>query len=153
MGEPWKGDVKLVSGNRYTWIRNGVMSINPDRPHGHVRGGWPAIVHLLSHVCHNRMRPRGKPHDSRQARIERQMQQYAIDQGFHLGKLKRKTKPPPQKYRIEENLVKERYQRILVREANWENKFKRAQNGLKKAKQERKTYEKRHGSRVTGETR
>ncbi len=63
--------IKLTTGNRMTWARGGVLTINPD---GHFYGPWQDIVHDLSHLAH-RMKNRGKrPHCIEQARIERRMQ-------------------------------------------------------------------------------
>ena len=55
MGRPWCGPVRLTSGNRYTWIRDGVLVVNPDRK-GYFRG-WKDIVHNMAHYCHRRLHP------------------------------------------------------------------------------------------------
>lgn len=143
-GQTWRGPVKITSGGRYTWIRGGVLHVNPrGRGNAHIRGGWPDICHDLSHLANYHLGRGG--HDEDQSVLERELQQYCLDHGFHLGKLKRKTQEKPAR-----DLVKERYEKILAREANWAKKFKRAQTALKKVNRERATYEKRHGSRVTG---
>lgn len=61
---------------RRTWMHRGTMVISPLYPYP--KQGWPAIVHDLSHFLHVRENPRAKPHDSRQARIERHLQEIVI---------------------------------------------------------------------------
>ena len=143
MGRPFHGDVKITSGNRYTWVRGNVMSVNPDKPHGHVSGGWPSIIHLLAHWCHHRKNPNARPHDNRELTIERHMTEYAIANGFHLGKLKSKTKE-----KAPVDVVQERYLTMLKRKRAWQTKVKRANNALKKVDREIRQYESRHGKRL-----
>lgn len=77
-GKPWGKKVVVVHGrNRRTWTRRGVLVVAPY--YGYPKQGWPAICHDLSHFLHSRMHPGAKPHDSRQARIERALQKYVIE--------------------------------------------------------------------------
>jgi len=140
MGRPWKGEVKITSGNRHTWIRRRVMFVNPNyRWHR----GWPGIVHDLSHWAHHKKNPNDRPHSSKQAYIERDLVDYLLAQGWLDGALKPKpSKPKP-------DIVVLRYQRILDREARWKSKLSRAENALTKATKERRDYERRHGERLT----
>lgn len=79
-GCPWPGKVEVVRGrHRRTWARGGVLSVAPEGEGPTGRRGWPAIVHDLSHLVHRRMNRRAKPHDSGQARIERRMQEYVLE--------------------------------------------------------------------------
>ena len=143
MGRPWRGAVKATSGNRHTWIRRGVLYVNPDERRRNGKGGWAEIVHSISHYAHRRLNPNDKPHSARQSYIERDLTDYVLEQGWHTGALKREKKPAP-----EQDIVVERYQRILTRETNWQKKFERAKNALAKARRERRTYEQRHGERI-----
>lgn len=159
MGRPWRGKVKLVSGNRHTWIKGGVLLVNPARDdtpqwareYRRKRGfepscytGWQEIVHSISHYCHHRLHPDARSHNDKQAYLERDLTKYVIEHGWLNGRLKPKTvdKPP-------RDIIKERYARVLVREQNWARKFTRAKRALSKATRERGSYEKKYGSRVT----
>jgi len=95
MGRPWKGPVKLTSGRNHTWIRRGVLFVNPDERRWNGRGGWPEIVHSISHYAHMRLNPSLRPHDDKQAYLERGLSEYVIKSGFMDGKLKSKAKPKP----------------------------------------------------------
>ena len=142
MGRPWRGDVKLTSGNRHTWIRRGVLYVNPDKRFGY--RGWRDIVHSISHYAHMRKHPSAGPHDVRQAYLERDLANYVISHGWLEGHLKPKApkeKPP-------RDIVRERYDRMLARCEAWSKKARRAEQALKKAKREISAYETRHGDRL-----
>lgn len=62
--KPFKGKMKLTSGNRYTWIRSGVFYVNPD----YRGGGWHELVHLISHQMAQRLYPNHPSHGGRHAR-------------------------------------------------------------------------------------
>ena len=127
MGRPWKGEVKLTSGNRHTWIRGRVMSVNPHRQRSSF-SGWDEIVHGLSHYCHYLLNPQERPHGNGQLRIEANMCRYVLDHGFLEGKLKRKSKPKPTK--LEQHQVElEKVDAIIKK---WESKERRAHTALKK---------------------
>ena len=158
MGRPFKGKVRIVTGNRYSWIENlrrsdeskYEMVINRMRtrsvPGGWVaehNAGWPEIVHGLSHACHRAKNPSARPHDSQQLRIEAGMTDYAISHGFHLGKLKTKAKA-----KVPVDRVKQRYEAMLKRRVTWESKHKRAANALKKVQREINQYERRHKEKL-----
>ena len=135
-GRPWSGAVEITSGNRHTWIYRGCLRINP--------ASWKGIVHDISHLAHQRLHPGDRPHSSKQAYLERDLTDYVLSHGFLTGALKRSTRSAgPNR-----DLVAERYLRILAREASWAKKLSRAQNALKKARMDRRGYERRHGDRV-----
>ena len=71
------------------------------------------------------------------------MTEYAIANGFHLGKLKSKTKE-----KAPVDVVQERYLTMLKRKRAWQTKVKRANNALKKVDREIRQYESRHGKRL-----
>jgi len=84
-GRKFSGTIKMTTGNRHTWCRRGVWSINRARTSWH-HSGWPEIIHMVSHyVVRN--------HTHEQLRLERDLTDYAIKNGFHQGKLAPKTKP------------------------------------------------------------
>ncbi len=76
----WPGKVEVVRGShRHTWARwtggahqRKVLQVGVDK-------GWRGIVHGLSHYIHRYERGYRKPHDSRQARLEKALQQYVIE--------------------------------------------------------------------------
>lgn len=74
--------IEIVSGNRYTWLRHGIYSVNPNRRS--CLAGWASIVHDVSHQIHNKKNrgPNGdlpRPHNFGQAKIERRLQQLVIN--------------------------------------------------------------------------
>jgi hypothetical protein len=77
VGRPWRGKVVVVHHRRRrTWGRWDALVVSPE--YRHPAPGWPAIVHDLSHYLMLRIAPGAAPHDSRQARLEREMQQFVI---------------------------------------------------------------------------
>jgi hypothetical protein len=139
MGRPWKGEVKVTSGNRATWVRRGTLYVNPNES----GRGWQEIIHSISHLAHLRLNPRDKPHTSKQAYIERDLTDYAMANGFLTGALKSKVKP-----KVKKDDIIERHERLMKRETGWETKLNRAQNALKKIQKERRAYERRHKDRI-----
>lgn len=131
-GRPFKGKLKLTSGRRYTWIRSGVLYVNPD----YRGGGWHEIVHAISHYAARRLHPRAKPHGPQHAWIERELITYVVKSGWLEGRLKRPEKPPKV---VDVRLV--RYQRTLAKIKAWERKAKRAETALRKLNQTRSYYE------------
>lgn len=144
----WAGKWKLTSGRRHTWpryvrtqkfkdgriVRSGgaVYFVNPER-------GWHDLVHDISHYIHGRD-PFGlpsdkKPHDLSHARLEREMIQYVVAQGWLAGKLKPKPKAPPAP------LQERRYQRVVASIERKERQAKRLASSLKKLRAKRRYYE------------
>lgn len=143
MGKPFNGRIKLTSGNRRTWTRQGVLYVNPDERRRNSRG-LREIIHSISHLAHYRLHPGDKPHSIRQARMEAKLAKFALDRRWHEGALKRepaieKTKP---------DAVAQRYARMVARRDKWAREFGRAKRLLAKAESEVRTYERRHGDRL-----
>ncbi len=135
MKKPYRGEIKVVSGNRHTYIRYGVLQVNPNGRWSH---GWKGVVHGLSHSCHRRLNPGHKPHDGRgtHAWIEKQMIEHVVNSGWLEGKLKRskQTKPKP-------DIKLVRYQRTLAKFKIWQTKEKRAKTAIKKLSRQLAYYE------------
>jgi hypothetical protein len=129
MKKAWKRSIKLTSGNRYTWIRSGVLYVNPDR-------GWHALVHDMSHLVHYRLHPNLSGHDWRHAHLERAMVSLVVSKGWLEGTLRREPKPQPRLQDI-------RYARIVTRIKTWETKRKRAETALKKLRKRQAYYDKK----------
>jgi len=136
MGQPFKGPVKIVSGNRYTYVRGGVLHVNPNGQHF---GGWKDLVHGLSHHCHRRKFPGHKPHDGRgtHAFIEKEMIEHVVNSGWLDGKLKKPERVKPGKAAVQAT----RHARVLASIKRWESKRKRADTALKKLARQKRYYE------------
>lgn len=92
MGRAWKGKIKLTSGNRFTFIRRGVLSVNPNRTRA-LRPGFPDILHQVAHLVHHERFPKNKPHASSELYIERDLTDWVLAKGYLDGSLKKTPKP------------------------------------------------------------
>ncbi len=135
MGKPWKGKVRITSGNRYSYIRGGVLFVNPD---GHHRSGWSDLVHDLSHYMHRRLHPNQSPHGSHHRTLETEMVAHVVKSGWLAGALQRPEKPKDDPREI-------RFRRVLARIKAWEAKERRAKTALKKLERTRAYYERTLG--------
>lgn len=120
-------NVRVTSGRRFTWVRRGVMSVNPDRD-GHRHRGWQALVHDLSHYLHYRINPGVAPHSGAHARLEMRLIKEVLRRGWLQGALR--DKPKAEKPKPDEKALK--YARTLAAIERWEAKRRRAENALKK---------------------
>jgi hypothetical protein len=132
--KPFKGEVKLTSGRRYTFIRRGVMYVNPDQDTWQGGGGWHEIVHGLSHYASARLYPNARGHGSQHASVERDMIEHVVASGWLDGKLRRPEKAKP-------DLKTVRHARVLASIRRWETKLKRAETALRKLKRQKAHYE------------
>jgi len=76
-GKKFKGKTRLTSGHRYTWVRRGVLVVNPDFKQTHA-SGWRALVHDLSHYGHSRINPENNGHGRIHAKFEAEIAQYVV---------------------------------------------------------------------------
>jgi hypothetical protein len=137
--------VKLTSGARYTWIRRGIMYVNPTghTGHGNTRSPWESLVHDLSHAI-----TWGLPHGGQHARLELRMIKEVLKRGWLDGRLK--PQPKPAKPKLDPKLL--RYQRTLAAIKRWSTKKKRAETALKKLTRSLRAQERHlHGGIVSGE--
>ena len=130
---PYK-NIKQVTGNRDTWVRRGVVSINCDK-------GWGDIIHSWSHWLDYRINPNTRPHSAEHSLIELRCTKYFFDKGF-LEKSRTANEQPKVKKRI--NKVAQRYERMLKRQKAWSKKLKLANTNLAKVNKEILKYEKAH---------
>lgn len=144
MGKSFAGTVRIASGNRYTWVRRGVLSVNPDKREARCRG-LRAMIHDLSHYCHRRLHPLDAPHSARQARLEGKLVKFALERGFLDGALKREPAPDKPKPTV----VQQRYARMVSRRDKWAAELARAERLLAKAAHEVREYERRHAAALT----
>ena len=130
---PYK-TIKKVTGNRNTWVRRGVVSINCDK-------GWGDIVHLWSHWLDHRLYPNNRPHSAEHSLIELRCTKHFFEKKF-LEKSRLAIKQPKEKKRL--NKVAQRYERMLKRQKAWNRKLKLAQTNLDKVNKEVRLYERVH---------
>lgn len=71
---PYK-HLKEVTGNRHTWVRKNVVSINCSR-------GWADIVHLWSHWIDRKINPKLRPHSAEHSVIELRCTKYFFEKDF-----------------------------------------------------------------------
>jgi len=151
MGRAWPLSVKLVSGNRYTWVNEGVLCVNPDKREQNARG-LRAIIHDISHYTHRMLHPNDAPHSIRQARLEAKLAKFAVDRGWHEGQPVVKPKavkaPAPIVETPKRDAVQLRYDRMVARRAKWTAELERAKRLHAKADAECRTYERRHKERL-----
>lgn len=134
LGKTWTGSVEITSGRRYTWVRRGVLVVNPNRQE-HQGSGWVSLVHDLSHMFHHRLSSE-RPHGGTHARLEIRLIKQVLKRGWLHGALRAHVvlaEPAPQ---ADPRIAKLR--NIEAKTKRWTTKLKRAQTALKKlARQER----------------
>jgi hypothetical protein len=136
LGKKCPLEVVITSGNRYSWGRYGKLYVNPD----HGWNGFRGIIHLLAHYFHNRLHSGKRPHHYTELELEKEMTNFAISKGFHLGKLKREPKP-----RYKPTKLEKAQAAALKAEAaalDWERKRRRAETAIRKYKARVKYYNK-----------
>jgi hypothetical protein len=143
MGKAFRGQIKLTSGNRYTWIRGGVLYVNPD---GHHFGAWRDLVHDLSHLVHRRLHPKLDPHDWSHAHLERRLTEHVLSQGWLDGKLRRPDKPAPRQQRLD--LRAQRHKRVMAALARAEHRLKLAERAVARLTKRRRYYERMMSKRA-----
>lgn len=131
-GKPFKGKIKITSGRNYTYVRSHVLYVNPNQTTWQGNGGLHEIVHGISHLAARRLW--NEAHGPNHATIERDLIDYVINNGFHLGKLKSKAKPKPDR-------KTKRVESIATRIKKWEAKRKRAETALRKLNRAKKRYD------------
>jgi len=120
---PWK--IRIGTGNRHTWLRSGVFTVNPDQ-------GWYEINHFMAHFIERRLT--GEAHSNAQLRRERN--------GAHMIVRKFLRDEPYVEPKKLEDKVSLRAVRVDANIKRWEAKLKRAANALKKLKTKKRYYDK-----------
>lgn len=135
-GVPCPYEIRETSGNRSTYVRHGILWVNPDCRDAS-GGGWKSFIHDLSHTINLDRRGHSKHH----ARLEARMVREVIKRGWLDGRLKRDEDVLPPK---ETALSQKRHDTLARIEASihrWETKAKRAKNALAKLEKRRRYYE------------
>lgn len=130
-------EARIVTGNRVTWVENGILIVNPKRRrHGCdvEDAGWKDVVHLLSHYCHRQL-SNERPHGGEHARLEMRMIREVLKRGWLSGSLHKAAAPvAPERSKEEKRAIEqaELHARLLSRLRRWETKQKRATTAIKK---------------------
>lgn len=139
MKRPFKGAVKLTSGRNYTWVRSGVLYVNPDQN----GGGWHEIVHALSHFAVRRLHPTARDHGPQHAFIERMLIEEVVKRGWLDGKLKPKVKPLVSPAALRAERARRALARLMTRR-------KRIETAIRKRQRQVRYYEKTLGREAEG---
>lgn len=123
----FRGEVRVTSGRRYTWMYHGVLFVNPEK-------GWKDLVHLISHYAAERLEP-GAAHGGYHARMELRMIKAVIRRGWLSGALRDPERAPVV---VDERAA--RQGRLAVRLVAWERRAKRAATALKKLRRQLQYY-------------
>jgi hypothetical protein len=137
MKRAYKGKWKLTSGRRFTWPRNGVFYVNPNRTGWGVVNGWHDLVHTMSHYCHRRLHPKHKPHDGRHHFLEKEMVAYVIRSGWLDGRLRPKSATATKAVK---SVPATKLERTVAAEKRWTTKLRRAETALRKLRKQRRYY-------------
>ena len=97
--------------------------------------GWHRLVHDISHMASREQFPRERPHGPHHAKIEREMVEYVLAQGWLDGRLRKKAPTPKPK------TDGDKVARLHARVALWDSKRRRAENALKKLAKSIRYYE------------
>tara|TARA_R100001530_G_C4249451_1_gene137456 strand:- start:12 stop:614 length:603 start_codon:yes stop_codon:yes gene_type:complete len=127
---------KETRGRNHTWIRRGIWHINTEYP------SWRDIIHKVSHWIEYQKHDVSRPHTLQQFRIEKECVEYAYKHKWHMGTLKRETKP---KVVIDKNvlMIKRLTNNILKKESKLKTTIKRTETLLKKDRKKLRYYEKK----------
>ena len=124
-GRKFRWKIRFGTGNRHTWLRSGVFTINPNE-------GWYEINHSMAHFIERRTS--GGCHTDKQLRCERDGAQLIVRRFL-------RTEPYVPKPKKERDLPAERAARVEKRIKKWEAKAKRAQTALKKLRTKKRYYD------------
>jgi hypothetical protein len=139
MGRPFKGKVRITSGNRRHVGTRARAQREPEPPEPPARPspGWPDLAHMMSHAIFRELKPHLRPHDRRHEYLERDIVAFIIDQGWLDGRLKPKPKKAPKP------VTEVRYAAVLTKLAKWNTKLKRAQTAIRKLQRQKRYYERK----------
>lgn len=118
--------IRYGTGNRLTWARDGVLTINPS-------SGWKEINHDFTHWIERRTT--GDAHSDHHLQLERDGAQMIRRRFLTDG-------PEPKVEKPKRDLVAERAKRVDANIERWEKKLKRAETALKKLRKKKRYYDK-----------
>ena len=126
-GRKLTAKIRFGTGNRYTWIRGRVLTINPS-------SGWKEINHDFTHCIERRTT--GDSHSDKH--LERERQGAEMIRSRFLTEDPQPEKPKP----TTQELQRKRAASVETRIVTWERKAKRAQTALSKLRKQKRYYEK-----------
>ncbi len=126
MKKPFPYKIRIGSGNRRTWCRWGVFTVNPDQ-------GWHDINHDMGHWLERQLT--GDAHSNQQLRFER-------DGALLICRRFLRDEPYEKPKKSTRDLQAERAARVDANIKRWETKLKRANNALKKLRKKKRYYDK-----------
>lgn len=129
----------ITSGQRYTWMRRGVLMVNAS-------AGWKRVAHDLSHLFWMRANPGERPHSKAHARFEAKLVAEIIKRKYHLLQARalefiEAGKIVDEPGAAKESARAERIERLRRRELKWEAKAQRAATALAKIRRSLREYE------------
>jgi len=129
MEQSFEGEIVLKHRGR-SWV-HGPLEIVVN-----TRRGWWLMVHDLAHQLHQIKNPGLRPHDPKQALIERAMIEEVVMRGWlsEAPGSRREAKPV-------RDIKRERYARVLARLAAWQKKKRRAETAIRKLKRQARYYD------------
>jgi hypothetical protein len=133
----WRGAVRVVTGNRQTWVYPGEIAVNPQK-------GWRDLVHLLSHALYQ-----GLKHGGAHARAEIRFIKEVKRRGWLEGNLKTKPKPvapPPDPVTAKQAAWRAKLAHARALKKGWETKAKRAATAIRKYNASIRAYERLLGT-------
>lgn len=121
----WK--IRFGTGNRRSWLRNGVFTVNPDQ-------GWHDVNHDMSHFIEQRKGDggHGDVHLERERLGAELIRKRFLEEG-----------PEPVIEKSPVDLIAKRSASIDTRIEKWEKKLKRATAALKKLRKQKRYYVKK----------
>lgn len=125
-GRKLKVKIRFGTGNRYTWIRRGVLTINPS-------SGWKEINHDFTHCIERRTT--GDAHSDTHLELERHGAELIRKRFLTEGKPPEKVKPTTRE------LQQKRAASVERRITLWEAKLRRSQNALVKLRKQKRYYD------------
>jgi len=125
VGSKFRWKVRIGTGNRRTWLRSGVFTVNPEQ-------GWHAINHDMSHFIE--WRKTGGSHTNQHVRLE--------GAGARLIVRRFLRDEPYVDKKRERDHVADRAACVDNGITRWESKLKRATNALRKLKKKKCYYDK-----------
>lgn len=126
-GRKLTAKIRFGTGNRYTWIRRGVLTVNPS-------AGWKEINHDFTHCIERRTT--GDAHSDKHLERERYGAEMIRKRFLMEGPQPEKPKPTTL------DLQQKRAASVETRIVTWERKAKRAQTALSKLRKQKRYYEK-----------
>jgi len=124
MKKPFPYELRIGTGNRRTWCKWGVFTVNPDQ-------GWHDINHDMGHWLERQLT--GDAHSDQQLRFERDgaaliVRKFLRDEPY--------VEPKKARDRVAERAV-----RVDANIKRWEAKLRRAATALKKLKKKKRYYD------------